>query len=110
MGEDYYPMLWQKLKYDTRLDGYRVDMTEGQLKGAPKFDRNTDWNWSPWLTALLAPADQGRGDRARQQARQDGVGHDGQGRALQGTGRTCGVNEIASDIRRDVKVGRVNST
>jgi hypothetical protein len=38
------------------------------------------------------------------------VGDDGQGRALQGTGRACGVNEIAPDIRRDVKVGRANST
>jgi hypothetical protein len=33
------------------------------------------------------------------------VGDDGQGRALQGTGRACGVNEIAPDMRRDVKVG-----
>ncbi|MBV8754529.1 MAG: PRC-barrel domain-containing protein [Hyphomicrobiales bacterium] len=46
MGEDYYPLPWQKLKYDTRLGGYRVDMTEAQLKGAPKFNRNTDWDWS----------------------------------------------------------------
>jgi hypothetical protein len=38
------------------------------------------------------------------------VGDDGQGRALQGAGRACGVNEIAPDIRRDVKVGRANST
>jgi hypothetical protein len=27
------------------------------------------------------------------------VGADGQGRALQGTHRACGVNEIAPDIR-----------
>jgi hypothetical protein len=46
IGEDYYPMPWQKLKYDTRLGGYRVDMTEAQRKGAPKFNRNTDWDWS----------------------------------------------------------------
>ena len=65
----------------------------------------------PWLTALLARrADQGRRHRARQQDRQDGLGHDGQGRALQGTRRARGVNEIAPDIRRDVKVGRANST
>jgi len=30
--------------------------------------------------------------------------------ALQGTRRARGINEIASDIRRDVKVGRANST
>jgi hypothetical protein len=23
-----------------------VNMTEDQLKGAPKFNRNTDWDWS----------------------------------------------------------------
>jgi len=46
MGEDYYPMPWQKLKYDTRLGGYRVDLTEAQIKGAPKFNRSTDWDWS----------------------------------------------------------------
>ena len=34
MGEDYYPMPWPNLKYDTRLGGYRVGVTEDQLKGA----------------------------------------------------------------------------
>jgi len=46
MGEDYYPMPWAKLDYDTSLGGYRVDVTEDQLKGAPKFNRSTDWDWS----------------------------------------------------------------
>jgi PRC-barrel domain protein len=46
MGEDYYPMPWTKLDYDTSLGGYRVDITEDQLKGAPKFNRSTDWNWT----------------------------------------------------------------
>ena len=40
-------------------------------------------------------ADKGCGDRARQQDRPDGLGDDGQGRALQGTRRACGINEIA---------------
>ena len=46
MGEDYYPIPWPNLKYDTRLGGYRVGITEDQLKEAPKFDRNRDWDWS----------------------------------------------------------------
>jgi hypothetical protein len=46
MGEDYYPLPWSNLKYDTRLGGYRVNVTEGQLKDAPKFTRSTDWDWS----------------------------------------------------------------
>jgi hypothetical protein len=40
------PVPWPKLDYDTSLGGYRVDITEDQLKGAPKFNRSTDWNWS----------------------------------------------------------------
>jgi hypothetical protein len=37
MGEDYYPMPWMSLKYDTNLGGYRVGVTEDQLKGAPNM-------------------------------------------------------------------------
>lgn len=46
MGEDYYPMPWANLKYDTNLGGYRAGVTEDQIRGAPKFNRNTDWDWS----------------------------------------------------------------
>jgi hypothetical protein len=46
MGEEYYPMPWSKLDYDTELGGYRVDVTEDQLRGAPKFSRSTNWDWS----------------------------------------------------------------
>jgi hypothetical protein len=46
IGEDYYPMPWANLKYDTNLNGYRVAVTEDQLKNAPKYNRNTDWDWS----------------------------------------------------------------
>ena|ERR1700730_13046619 len=46
MGEDYYPLPWASLRYDTQLGGYRVNVTEDQLKGAPKFTRSTEWDWS----------------------------------------------------------------
>ena len=46
MGEDYYPLPWPNLKYDTNLGGYRVGVTEDQLKGAPKYSSSTDWDWS----------------------------------------------------------------
>ena len=46
MGEEYYPLPWPKLTYDAQLGGYRVGITESQLKGAPKFTRSTDWDWS----------------------------------------------------------------
>src|SRR6476660_1645632 len=57
-----------------------------------------------------AAPDEGRRHRACQQDCADGLGRDGQGRALQATRRTCGVNEIAPVSQRDVKVGRANST
>jgi hypothetical protein len=46
MGEEYSPMPWSKLDYETQLGGYLVDITEDQLRGAPKFNRSTDWDWS----------------------------------------------------------------
>jgi hypothetical protein len=46
MGEDYFPMPWPSLKYDTRIGGYRAAVTQDQLQGAPKFNRSTDWDWS----------------------------------------------------------------
>lgn len=46
MGEDYYPVPWPNLKYDTRIGGYRVGITVDQLQGAPHFNRNTDWDWT----------------------------------------------------------------
>jgi hypothetical protein len=38
-------MPWTSLKYDSNLGGYRVGVTEDQLKGAPKYNRNTEWDW-----------------------------------------------------------------
>ena len=64
----------------------------------------------PWLTALLGRRPTKVAAIACQQDCADGLGHDGQGRALQATRRAGSVNEIAPDIRRDVKVGRANST
>ena len=46
MGEDYYPVPWSTLKYDTNLGGYRVNLTASQLEKAPKYTQSTDWNWN----------------------------------------------------------------
>src|SRR5580698_1637876 len=45
LGNDHYPLPWQSLKYDTRLGGYVTGVTEKQLKGAPKYREDSDWNW-----------------------------------------------------------------
>ena len=46
IGEDYYPLPWSLLTYNPRLDGYEVNITEQQLKGAPKYSRHETWDWS----------------------------------------------------------------
>jgi hypothetical protein len=46
LGNEHYPLPWQSLKYDTRLGGYRTGVTENQLRGAPKYRDERDWNWS----------------------------------------------------------------
>ena len=37
VGEDHYPIPWGRLRYDTVLGGYRVDLTEKDLEDAPKW-------------------------------------------------------------------------
>ena len=65
----------------------------------------------PWLTALLARRPTKVAAIAlANKIGTDGLGHDGQGLALQGTRRACGVTRSRWIIRRDVKVGRANST
>lgn len=46
MGEDFYPMPWSTLKYDTNLGGYLVNLTKDQLDNAPKFNESRGWNWN----------------------------------------------------------------
>ena len=46
IGEDYYPLPWSLLTYNTRLDGYEVNISEHQLKGAPKYSKHENWDWS----------------------------------------------------------------
>jgi hypothetical protein len=46
MGEDYYPVPWPTLRYDTNLGGYLVNLTKDQLENAPKYSESQGWNWS----------------------------------------------------------------
>jgi sporulation protein YlmC with PRC-barrel domain len=46
LGEEEHTIPWQKLDYDTSLGGYRTDITEQQLRGAPDFYRDRDYDWS----------------------------------------------------------------
>jgi hypothetical protein len=53
LGENEYPVPWRKLDYDTRLGGFRTDITEDQLSKAPTLNRvggsngqGGDFDWS----------------------------------------------------------------
>lgn len=36
IGQDYYPIPWDMLTYDTEKDGYVVDLSKEQLENAPR--------------------------------------------------------------------------
>ena len=44
IGADHYPIPWPMLDFDEKLGGYRVDVTEEQLKNAPKIEEGEGWD------------------------------------------------------------------
>ena len=50
IGEDYYPLPWNRLTYNERLGGYEVNISEAQLKGAPKYGQHQNWDWTDQRT------------------------------------------------------------
>lgn len=44
IGDDYYPLPWQNLEYDSELGGYVVSVTRDQLENAPHYREDE----SPW--------------------------------------------------------------
>src|SRR4029450_3000741 len=46
MGEDYHPLPWSVLTYNPTLGGYEINVTEQQLKNAPKYSRYESWDWA----------------------------------------------------------------
>jgi hypothetical protein len=45
MGEDHYPIPWQRLSYNEKLGGYEVNITDEQLKNAPRYATGEEWKW-----------------------------------------------------------------
>ena len=45
IGDDYYPVPWSLLTYNERLGGYEVNISDEQLKGAPKFRKHDSWEY-----------------------------------------------------------------
>ena len=44
LGEDSYPLPWSVLTYNTALGGYEVDVTDAQLKSAPRLRSDENWD------------------------------------------------------------------
>jgi sporulation protein YlmC with PRC-barrel domain len=44
LGHDHYPVPWARLTYNERLGGYEVNISDQELKGAPKYSE-TEWSW-----------------------------------------------------------------
>ena len=47
MGEDHYPIPWERLTYNEKLGGYEINLTDEQLKNAPHYATGEEWKWDP---------------------------------------------------------------
>jgi sporulation protein YlmC with PRC-barrel domain len=45
IGNDYYPLPWSLLEYDTAKGGYVVNLDRRQLEGAPAFPLGSNPSW-----------------------------------------------------------------
>ena len=45
MGEDYHPLPWSMLTYDTEQGGYVVNLDKDSLEGAPRFSEADEARW-----------------------------------------------------------------
>ena len=48
LGERYYPIEWDELDYDTERDGYRIGMTENDLRQMSGYDSDGRWRERSW--------------------------------------------------------------
>jgi hypothetical protein len=46
IGEDYYPLPWNKLKYSPQMGGYVVDLDKRVLDQAPRYSAIDRPDWS----------------------------------------------------------------
>ena len=45
IGNQYHPLPWSVLKYDTAMEGYVVHLDKSQLERAPAYDVGTEPAW-----------------------------------------------------------------
>ena len=41
-GDRYYPLPWDALTYNTKLDGYEIGLDKEQLKNGPSYERGAE--------------------------------------------------------------------
>ena len=46
MGEEYSPLPWKSLTYDTNLGSYVIDADRAKLGNAPRFQASAHPNWA----------------------------------------------------------------
>jgi hypothetical protein len=46
LGHEHYPVPWARLDYNKKLGGYELNVSEQELKDAPKFDPGAESEWS----------------------------------------------------------------
>src|SRR5205085_5918540 len=44
LGHNHYPIPWARLTYNESLGGYEVNISDEELRGAPKYGQS-EWNW-----------------------------------------------------------------
>lgn len=44
LGDEYYPLPWLALKYNSRISGYQTHLIKRQLLAAPKYPASSDFN------------------------------------------------------------------
>ncbi len=56
IGDRFYPLPWEKLKYDPEMGGYVVDIDRGMLEGAPSYtdEAAASWNDEAWGRGIYA--------------------------------------------------------
>lgn len=45
IGDQFHPLPWSVLKYDTNMGGYVVDLDKQQLEGGPAYDADSEPDW-----------------------------------------------------------------
>jgi sporulation protein YlmC with PRC-barrel domain len=45
LGDNYYPLPWRELKYDTRQGGFVVNLDRDRLEGAPSYGPGETGTW-----------------------------------------------------------------